>query len=156
LIDAFLAVELFQKVYEEFKGTILPQQAGLRNLLQTQFGVVKARVAPTVRIMLDSAEQAGLFSVAGTSRMVMPNLGPKALPVPAAPAPQPTTRLEAPPRHGGSGSGGGDEDIHPAFRGLLSSLPGAGERLSIKRRKAITDAFTNIVNIVYPEDENDA
>ena len=66
-------VELFKKVFDQFHGTTLPSHVGLQNLLETTHGVVESRVVPTVRIMLDSAEYAGLFAASGDqTRMVQP------------------------------------------------------------------------------------
>lgn len=159
-LDAFLAVELFRRVFNEYNGTTLPGPAGLRNLLQ-QYGVVPDRIGPTVRILLDSAEQAGLFEMAGSrTRMVVP-LG--AAPPAAASAAAPPGHAVPPPaaahhpspvsderRHGGGG-GGDDIGIDPAIVGLLRRLPPGGTPMSAKRRKALIDAFTNVVGFIYPD-----
>src|SRR5690349_16242215 len=50
-VDAFLAVDLFRKVYEEYREHSLPTDVGLRNLLATKYQIVSDRLAPTVRIM---------------------------------------------------------------------------------------------------------
>ena len=159
-VDAFLDVELFRRVYDELGGSAMPEEAGLRNLIETQYGVTKARVAPTVRILKESAEEAGVFKAAGPTRMIRPPMGaapPASAPSTGAP-PADTQRDDPPLRHGNGGgrggSGGGNGDgIHPAFSGLLGSLPEPGSPLSAKRRKALTDAFANIVDVVYPEDD---
>lgn len=150
-VEAFLAVDLFKKVFDRYHGTTLPENVGLRNLLQNEYQVVPDRVAPTVRILLDSAEQAGLFKAAGNrTRMVMP-LGPTAptlAPPPAAPADAP----ELSSRYGGgNGGGGGDDGIDPAILGLLKRLPVGGTPMTEKRRKALIDAFTNVVSFIYPD-----
>jgi hypothetical protein len=64
LIDAFFAVPMYRTLYENFKGQRLPEELGLKNLLRTRFGVpVGYRNAQAVRILMQSAEQAGLFKV---------------------------------------------------------------------------------------------
>ena len=150
-----MAVELFKKVFDKFNGTTLPATVGLKNLLTTEYQVVPDRVVPTVRIMLDSAEQAGLFSAAGNrTRMVMPLAAapPHSAARPAAPA----KHLEVPP-HGSSGGGGGGDgiDIDPAILGLLKRLPPGGTPLSGKKRKALIEAFTATVNFIYPDADGD-
>ena len=156
-LDAFLAVDLFKKVYEQYHGTSLPEAVGLKNLLQTEYQVVQDRIAPTIRIMLDSAEQAGLFAAAGNrSRMVMPLAAPAAV----SPAPPPAATPPAQPettRKGGNGDGGGGDgfDIDPAILGLLQRLPLGGTPLSGKKRKALIDAFTATVNFIYPDADAD-
>lgn len=165
-VDAFLTVPLFRKVFDEFNGINLPDEIGLKNLLLTQYEIVEERTGPSVRVMLDSAEQAGLFRAAGNrSKMVMP--------LTAAVAPNPPAHRDASPaaglngdrsderadsRRGGGGSGGegGDgDDIDPAIRGLLRRLPPVGTPLTPTRRKAFIDAFTAYVAVVYPETDAD-
>jgi hypothetical protein len=162
-VEAFLAVPLFAKVYDEFKGQALPPEVGLRNLLENKYKIVKDRVAPTVNIMLDSAEEAGFFHTAGSrSQMVMP-LSSQANPnppvhtgrIPAAAVPVPeAVKVGA---NGGGGSGAGDDfgHIDPAILGLLKRLPSSGTPLSSKRRTALIQAFTALVGFIYPEIEAD-
>lgn len=159
-VEAFLAVDLFKKVFDRFHGATLPEQVGLRNLLQHEYQVVADRVTPTVRIMLDSAKQAGLFDTSGNrSRMVMPlSMGDAA---PVAPPPQqqqqqPFLDRQESIRNGGGGGGGdgGGNDlgsIDPAILGLLKRLPPGGSAMTAKRRKALIDAFTNLVGFIYPD-----
>ena len=152
-VDAFLGVDLFKKIYDAYHGTTLPEQAGLRNLLATDYQVVPDRISPTVRVMMDSAEQAGLFKAAGNrTRMVMPLAGSATVTPPTEPPAEPPP----PPRHGGSGGGGngGGYDtgnIDPAILGLLQRLPPGGTPLTSKRRKTLIDAFTATVSFIYPD-----
>lgn len=159
-VDAFMGVELFRKVYEQYHGTSLPEKVGLQNLIQNEYQVVPAQVTSTVRVMLDSAEQAGLFSAGGGSRtrMVMPlSAGIAAAPLPLSPPPPPPHIPDQPRVSGGGGGGdGGGEDfggIDPAILGLLRRLPPGGTPLTVKRRKALIDAFTATVGFIYPDAE---
>ena len=161
LVDAFMAVELFKKLYDQFPGTPLPERAGLQNLFKTQFQIIEDRIPATYRILIESAEQAGLFQVAGNrSRMVLPlSLSSIAAtsPAPAAsPTPAPAPEVET-PRHGGGsgngGNGGSGNGIDQAFLSLLEKLPVAGQPLSAKRRKALIDAFTATVYYLHPDAE---
>jgi len=152
-VEAFLGVELFGKVFEAFNGQSLPAEAGLKNLFETQYNVVKDRAGPTVNIMLQSAEQAGLFKTAGRSRMVMP-LAASSVSAPPA-APQDRQVPESRWRGGNGGDGGGYDvtNIHPAILGLLKELPPAGATLSSKKRAALIGAFTAAVGWIYPDNE---
>lgn len=164
-MDAFLNVTLFKNVFEEFNGRELPLEVGLRNLLATKYSVVPDRIGPTVSIMLDSAEQAGFFKVAGNrTKMVKPLLLGTMLPPPQHDAgmnggakDQPAGKTEEPvQRHGGGGGGGDGGDgggIDPAIMGLLRRLPPAGTVLTTKRREDLIDAFTATVKFLYPEAE---
>lgn len=158
-LDAFFAVDLFKKIYDQFHGTTLPPEIGLRNLVETTYQVVQERVVPTVRIMLDSAEYAGLFKTSGNrTKMVIP-LG---TPGPVVPPPQPAGRVESGHlQHGnggggGGGTGGGDDGgpIDSAILGLLRRLPPGGTPLSAKRRTALIDALTATIHYLYPEAED--
>lgn len=159
-VEAFMSVDLFKRVYEQFHGAALPEPVGLRNLLQTEYQVVPDRVAPTVRIMLDSADQAGLFKATGNrSRMVLPLAMPG---TPMAPPAPPAHHAATPSRTGGNGGGGGGGggggdvgEIDPAILGLLRRLPPGGTPISAKKRKLLIDAFTAMVGFIYPDAEGE-
>lgn len=157
-VAAFMSVDLFKKVYDQFKGASLPAEVGLKNLLANTYKVVPGRVTPTVAIMMDSADQAGLFKVAGNGRMVMP--------LSSGGAPKPKVDGETPPakdpeRAGGSGGGNGGSGGNPptnipeAILGLLSKLPLPGTQMSPKKRGALIAAFTATVEYLYPDVELD-
>lgn len=157
-LDAFFAVELFQKVFQQFNGTTLPEDVGLQNLLKDTYGVVQDRAIPTVRIMKASAEYAGLFKVPGNqTKMVLP-IATGDTPTPA-PVPSPENKHDTGQRHGGGGNGGdggngsGDDGvgIDPAFLAMLRRLPNPSSPLSEKRRKTAIEAFSNLLDLVYPE-----
>jgi hypothetical protein len=161
LVDAFLAVELFRKVYEEYRLTTLPPDVGLRNLLKDTFRVVPDRVVPTVKVMLDSADYAGLFSTTGNrTRLILPlgNSAARPEPPPREAHASPVVDADRAPRRNGGGGGGGPggpglPEIHPALMGLLRELPPPGTPLSSKRRGEFIGAFTATVGFIYPNEE---
>ncbi len=73
-VDAFLSVPLFQAFFAEFEGKPLPSgKQGLDNALTTRFGVETKNVARARARLLNSADQAGLFDVAGgRTKMIRP------------------------------------------------------------------------------------
>lgn len=150
-LEAFLSIDLFKKVYDRFNGGQLPPEVGLKNLIENEYHIVKDRVAPTVRILLDSAEQAGFFKATqNRSRMVMPTVGSTANLAPPAPKPE----QEAQDRRGGGGFGGGGgngygPDIPPAIVGLVQHLPKPGTALSQGKREALINAFTAMIDLYY-------
>ena len=156
-LDAFLAVELFRKVFDKYDGTTLPAAVGLENLLGADYGIIEGRRAPTVRILMSSAEQAGLFNSAdGRSRMVKPvglNEGHD---------PPPDDPLGGDGRKdsnggGGRSGGGGPEAGHidPAIIGLLRRLPPGGTPLGTQKREKLISAFTSVVAFIYPDPGDD-
>lgn len=169
-VDAFFAVDFFKTFYEKFSGQTLPQEAGLKNLLENTYSVVPGRIVPSLRVLMDSADQAGFFKMTGNrSRMVKPIFtnqagadggervreeGQKPL------ADQPDHGADHHRRRAGGrdgdGSGGGGADIPPALAGLLKELPPVGTELTSKRRKALTAAFASAIDFLYPEPDNES
>jgi hypothetical protein len=152
-VDAFLSVELFKRLYEEFREGTLPSDVGLRNLLETKYQVLKDRAGPAVKVMKESAAEAGFFNVS-SDRMVKPILPSRgaAPPTPKHEEPRQNTEL---PKFRGGGNGGGHEPpaIHPAILGLLEELPPAGTPMSQRKRDALIGAFTATVGFIYPDVE---
>ena len=108
LIDAFLNVELFKKVYEDFKGKELPPEFGMKNAMRTQYGVVPARIGDAYRNLIDSAETAGFFStkMGARTHLIMPMIHVAQ----SASAPTKSASNESasdPAEFGGGGGGGG-------------------------------------------------
>jgi hypothetical protein len=163
-IDAFLAVDLFRKVFDEYKGRHLPPETGLKNLLQSTYQVVPDRVTPTVKIMLDSADEAGFFRVAGNrSKMVMPITSSASAPqlrpnmVGTAVSPEPVNHGGGARTGAGPASGDGDVfgGIHPAIIGMLTELPPVGTTLTARKRSALIAAFSAFVGLIYPDPESE-
>jgi hypothetical protein len=158
--EAFLAIELFKKVFDKFNGQTLPAEAGLTNLLLNEYKVVNDRVAPTLKIMLDSAESAGLFKATGNrTRMVAPifaastNLESAAQSESESRSTNDLSAIQKAPL-GGRGNGGEPPDIHPAILGLLRELPPAGTTISDKKRASLIAAFTGLIGYIYPEKDD--
>jgi hypothetical protein len=154
-VESFLSVELFRRVYEEYKEGTLPSEVGLRNLLETRYQVLKDRAGPAVKIMKESAAEAGFFRVS-SDRMVKPILSGKGT-AHATPEARHDHGPEQKPRHGGGsggdGSGPDTSTIHPAILGLLKELPAAGTAMTKRKRDALISAFTATVGFIYPEIE---
>ena len=68
--DAFLAVPLYQAIYEAHNGKLLPRDAGLENKMHS-LGVAKKQVSKARQVFARSAEQAGFFAF-GRDRLVKP------------------------------------------------------------------------------------
>jgi len=151
--DAFLNVELFSKVYEQFKGGSLPPESGLKNLFQQTYKILPDRVPQAVRVFLSSAEQAGFFRAAGDkSRLVKPTVHSAG----KAPSPELTKKdepagavLERPRTHATDGAAG----VHTAIIGLLRDLPPPGTNWSPKKKQRFLDAFKAAIDHIYPEDD---
>jgi hypothetical protein len=156
--DAFLSVPLFQKVYEKFKGASLPPELGLQNLLKTEYKIVPDRIKPAVRVMLNSAEQAGFFAAAGNrTRLIAPtgvvHTGGGKIESPPAKVdgegqPQPERKQ---PLSGGGGDG--PTGVHPALIAMLRELPRPGTPWPKPKKDLFMTAFRSIIDVIYPEQE---
>lgn len=113
-LEAFLNVPLFKVFFDAFVGRTLPEtKGGVENALKSQFGV-EDKHAGTARVkLLNSAEQAGLFRVAGPRKMVKPlGRGSEAAPTAVAPV---EDKPILPPA--------GPPDVPKVIAGLLESVP---------------------------------
>ena len=153
-VEACLDVDLFAKVFDHYQGSTLPEPIGLENAIQAAFGVVPGRAKTAVRVLLNSAREAGLLTgdIKGM-RMVKPI----ALPTSESVRDSLPKSVEEPERTGGGGGGGGgDGGIDPAIQGLLEKLPPSGTPLARTRRDALINAFTACIDFIYPtEAENE-
>ncbi len=94
-IEAFENVPLFKAVLDRYHGQVLPNEKGLQNALCATFGINAEKASFVCVRLMDSAEQAGLFSVAGNrTKMIRPTLGPS--PSRGMPTPQSKTGPTAP------------------------------------------------------------
>lgn len=144
-VQAFLNVELYRKIYEEFKGKQLPPRPlGLEQTL-IQMGVAPKQKA-NARLAFDkSARQAG-FSTFDPDRLIEPMLGtgsgdsPASQVVAAKGVPRPI-----------SFSGSGRVGLDPLIEGLLDRLPPPGEIWSQDKRKKWLQTFEANLEMIYPE-----
>lgn len=155
-IEAFLGIELYRKVYEEFRGRMLPPETGLKNLFESNFQIVKDRVGPAVRVFYESAEQAGLFSQSGDrTKLIIPPLSFANIsnhiqnelpPTQEEVAPVVQEKVKAIGIVGDVPTG-----IDPALAGLLRKLPPPGP-WNIIEKKRFFEAFKATFDFVYPEE----
>ncbi|MQB00890.1 MAG: hypothetical protein GEU78_11470 [Actinobacteria bacterium] len=76
LFNAFLSVPLYRAIFERFQNKTLPTSKGFENALRAEFSVPEQHLARVRSRFMKSAEQAGLFDVAGDhSRLLAPIQG---------------------------------------------------------------------------------
>jgi hypothetical protein len=74
-LEAFESIPLFKAFLDRYNGQTLPPENGLINTLHVNFGIDVERSKFVLTRLMDSAEQAGLFTVAGNrTKMVRPTL----------------------------------------------------------------------------------
>ncbi len=156
-VDAFMGVPLFKAIFDRFKGKTIPQEMGLRNLLQNEFHIVPDRVAPAYKVLMASAEFAGFFETSGDkTKLIAPVLS-------ANDTPRPDNKTVAtdnqePPVDARKKSGGDDGNlpppgVHTAIIGLLRELPAAGTVWPLAKKDRFMQAFKSTIDFIYPEEE---
>lgn len=160
-VDAFLAVPLFAKVHEQFRGAPLPPEGGLKNLFLNTYKVLPERAAQAVRVFLNSAEQAGFFSTSGDrSRLIKPTISSASAPPLAQPSsqvgvsPKDDAVTQEKPRNTGVSSGDGGVDT--AIIGLLRKLPIQGASWTVAEQTRFLTAFTHTIQFLYPTDDEES
>lgn len=146
-VEAFLSVPLFSKVYDQFRGSQIPHEVGLKNLFQSTYKVLPDRVPQAVRVFLNAAAQAGLLT-ADRTRLIKPA-------APAGDAKAPTKDEQAPaPEKQRAAYGGGDgpTGVDSAIAGLLRKLPPPGP-WSVREKTRFKDAFLHTIDFLYPDEE---
>lgn len=149
-MEAFLSVQLFGKVYEQFRGGQIPKEIGLKNLFHSTYKIVADRAGPSVRIFLNSAEQAGVLT-ADRTRLIKPSATSAAKPQAPEKPEKPEEPIVEKPRVGGGG-GDGPRGIHEAISGLLRYLPPPGTPWSKQKKETFLKAFTAAIELIYPEE----
>lgn len=141
--DAFLMVPLFAKVFETFKGSPLPPQAGFeRSLINLGVG---SKVADRARqVLLRSAKQAGFFELKN-DRLTLP-------PIKAgegAPPPDQDREKDRHSNRGGNSGGSGSGTGHPLIDGLIQTLPVPNTPWSTKERHNWLVMANSIFKMIY-------
>lgn len=117
-VEAFLAVPLYARVYEHFKGYTLPGAAALEKYM-SDVGVSTKQTDKARQAFMRSAKSAGFFAH-GEDRLVRP-AGPGTKPVDA---PKDEKKDTQDTKRNGSGNGGGPDD--PLIAAIIDKLPPKG------------------------------
>jgi hypothetical protein len=151
--EAFLAVELYKKIYDQFKGGTLPPDKGLESAI-VSMGVAQKQKERARQIFQRSAQQAGFFKF-GTERLIMPAIK-ASTPAPAFTKDEPEDHedsQEADKQRKPKGSGGGEE-FHPFIQGLLKKLPPAETDWPMEGRSKWLEAAIKIFDLMYTDSED--
>lgn len=153
-LEAFCAAPLYSAFLREYEGKPLPPETGMQNALMTRFGI-QAKQAPAVlERLLDSAEEAGLFRVAGSrTKMIVPTFG-EAQP-PRTDSPGRTIAMDrnrSSGRTNGGGGGGGRQDSgareYPTLiLGALEELP--EDTWDEDEMQEWLELFERVLRVVY-------
>lgn len=152
-VEAFLKVPLFEKVYEQHKGGVLPPPAALERAVEA-LGVAPKQKSRARQVLERSAEQAGFFEQ-GKNRLVKPGIAPAPLQKPASVREVQQSSTDARGANHGGGGGGGDDrpPLDPMLVGLVDKLPRGAREWKAADRITWLKAATVIFQLVYGTDE---
>jgi hypothetical protein len=147
---AFVAVPLYKRTFEEFRGKQLPPRPHGLEQAFVKFGVSLKQKMPARQIFEKSARQAGFFDV-DPDRLVEPIIGGGAAP---PPPPVPEDRGngggQRQPNNDGGEAGAPDvSGFHPFIQGLLDTLPEPETNWAIEGRAKWLMAASNIFDLIY-------
>lgn len=139
-ITAFLNVELFAAMYEQFKGNALPPPPAIERQVE-QLGVSPKQKERARQTFMKSAQYAG-FIDASSGRFVKPGIAPRDEPPPPNPD-------EGKKRN--NGNDGNEPPIDPIIAGLLARLPKSGEVWPIAERKLWLQLLEGSFQLIYKD-----
>jgi hypothetical protein len=154
-VAAFLSVPLYLRVYEQFKGSLLPPPPGMERAIEGMG--VGSKVKDRARqVMMRSAKQSGFLDHA-PDRFVKPSMRGDSddSSAPAMPAVAASAKGSDTPMKGGGGSGGGGHQ-HPLIQGLLMTLPEPGKQWSAAERVNWLTMASSIFKMIYTEESPSA
>lgn len=159
-VESFLLVPLYRKIYDDFKGQLLPGNAGLEVFIEKS-GVAPKQKDKARQAFQRSATQAGFFSY-GTNRLVLPSIKGIAQEAANISTPENGGKADVGPTLGGgsgsSGNGGGDEPpthTNPFIQGLLNKLPPEDTPWSTDLRKKWLQLAISVFEVSYKPAEGD-
>jgi hypothetical protein len=145
---AFLNVPLFGKLYESYRGKVLPPAAALEREM-AGLGVAQKQTERARQVFQRSAEVAGFFEM-DRSRLIMPaGLSAEAVP------PEEKKEQKSEPSKSGGGGGSRSAELDPIIEGLLARVPKAGAVWPTTKRKAWLDLLGSSFALIYKETTNE-
>jgi hypothetical protein len=143
-VDAFLAVPLYNAIYERYKNVTLPQPDALEAEI-ARFGVAPKQKGKARQAFQRSANSAGFFW-SGANRLVKPAIKGSAAPA-AAPEGEPEKPAKKKEKE--------DEDRrHPLIEGLLKELPDPQAEWTTEDRKKWLEMASTIFNVIYKDSDD--
>jgi hypothetical protein len=146
--ESFLVVPLYEKLYEDFQGQLLPGNDGLESHF-VKLGVAPKQKEKARQVFQRSAREAGYFLIS-SNRLVAPQFKPG-----SGEVPPPEPEKPAGENAGfGTSSGTGGKKRHPFIEGLLATLPdvavGANKtEWSVQERQDWLQTAAGIFKLIY-------
>jgi hypothetical protein len=145
--EAFLAVPLYLKIYDEFKSGSLPPISGLETFM-VKVGVAEKQKDKARQVFQRSAKQAGFSDYA--DRLVKPSI--KASDSTSAATQQEMSEQTEKKKTKDEG----ENDLPPFIKGLLTKLPPPDSEWPNDKRAKWLEAAIKIFDLMYTESEDDS
>jgi hypothetical protein len=144
--ESFRGVPLYEKLYADFQGQLLPGNDGLETHI-VKLGVAPKQKDKARQVFQRSARQAGYFS---NNRLVAPQFKQGSVETP------PPANDKQDLGNGGGGNGGsGGGGHHPLIDGLIRALPAAGTLWPIEARRKWLQAAAMNFDYAYNAETED-
>lgn len=156
-VNAFLAVPLYEAIFERFRGRSLPPAKALEREMEN-LGVARKQTERARQAFSKSAQFAGFFD-SGTDRLVRPRLEQDAdqlADIQESTPPEDNESSRSSVRGGGSNGGGSGRlppNVDPIIAGLIDRLPPSGSRWPKAKRKLWLQILENSFDLVYEDDD---
>jgi hypothetical protein len=155
--EAFLNVPLYRRLYDDYKGSVLPPtNTGLETVIEG-LGVSAKQKDKARQAFQRSAKEAGFFAY-GATKLVYPALGTEPKPPAKDKIDEPDTKPLGAGSNGGNGSGGGsgENELHPFVQGLLRELPTPHSDWPLEGRKKWLQSALSIFDLIYQSTDGDS
>jgi hypothetical protein len=149
--EAFLTVPLYRRIYDDYKGLVLPPTNSALEAVIEGYGVSAKQKDKARQAFQRSAVLAGFFAY-GNTKLVYPASGgePKSSVKPKDEEPLPPAR-----KGGGNGSSGAGGGLHTSIQGLLEELPPPHTDWPLEGRKKWLQSALSIFDLIYESSDGD-
>jgi hypothetical protein len=147
-VDAFLAVPLYSKVFDEFKGRPLPPPSALERAL-VNFGVGSKVAEKARQALVRSAKQSGFFDLSADRLTLPPNRNGNTSSRNASEAENADSQQPPPKQPQGTAL----DSLHPLIHGLLLTLPQPNTSWAVSDRLNWLVMANSIFKMIYPNSE---
>lgn len=152
--EAFLTVDLYRRIYDEFRGRQLPSRPHGLEQSFVQFGIAPKQKDKARHAFERSAKQAGFFTH-GEDRLVEPVISSGPTPsTPMGEQRRPEQTFAA--RRAESDAPQQSTTYHPFIQGLLETLPHPNDVWSMEGREKWLSAASNIFDLIYKTESHES
>lgn len=151
-VETFKSIDLFNSLLKELKGTPLPSDSGLKNLLVNNYNFPNKKASKVLRVFKESAEYSGFFEC-DNNRLIEPVIendkGEDEL----------AGSYDEQNEENGNGAQNPSfhdsqqipPNIHIAILGLLKELPPIGNPWDTTHKERFMAAFKTTIDFIYPD-----